>query len=123
MRVLVIDDELALSTLASEYLKLSGHEAVACADGESALKILESDKNFDAIILDRRLPGISGAETCRAIKADPGLKAIPLIVLSASVAPGAADSGMPGANLYMAKPFRPKDLLAAIVRLAGGKAK
>jgi putative two-component system response regulator len=121
MRVLIIDDELSLSDLAVEYFKLAGHEAVACLDGESALSLLGRDPDFDVIVLDKRLPGLSGIDTFKAIKADPRLQDIPVIVLSASVAPGAVAEGLAEADLHLAKPFHPKELAAAAARLAAGK--
>ena len=121
MRILIIDDEASLSALVVEYLTLCGHEAVACQDGESALARLRDDQPFDVIILDRRLPGLSGVDTLKAIKADPRLKAVPVIVLSASVAPGAIAGDMAEADLHLAKPFHPKELAAAAVRLAGSR--
>jgi len=121
MRVLIIDDEPSLSALAAEYFKLSGHEPVACADGESALELLRRDAAFDVIVLDKRLPGLSGIDTFKALKADPRLRDIPVIVLSASVAPGAVAEGLAEADLHLAKPFHPKELAAAAARLAAGK--
>ncbi|MBI5241771.1 MAG: response regulator transcription factor [Elusimicrobia bacterium] len=121
MRVLIIDDEPSLSDLAAEYFKLAGHEAVACPDGEGALSLLGRDPGFDVIVLDKRLPGLSGIDTFKAIKADPRLRDIPVIVLSASVAPGAVAVGLDGADLHLAKPFHPKELAAAAARLAAGR--
>ncbi|MDD5627770.1 MAG: response regulator transcription factor [Elusimicrobia bacterium] len=126
MRVLIIDDEASLSALAVEYFRLAGHEALACLDGESALALLKADPAFDVIVLDKRLPGLSGVEILRALKADPRLAAVPVIVLSASVTPGAApatcaEGAGAGADLYMAKPFHPKELAAAALRLAEGR--
>jgi two-component system response regulator MtrA len=118
MRVLIIDDEPSLSSLASEYFRLAGHEPVSCADGESALELLGRDPGFDVIILDKRLPGLSGIDTFKALKADPRLRDIPVIVLSASVAPGAVAEGLAEADLHLAKPFHPKELAAAAARLA-----
>ena len=121
MRVLVIDDETSLNALAVEYFKLSGHEAVACPDGESALALLRDDPAFDVIVLDRRLPGLSGVDIFRAIKADPRLRGVPVIILSASVAPGAIADDLAEADLHMPKPFHPKELAAAAARLAAGR--
>ncbi|HAM35299.1 MAG TPA: hypothetical protein DEB40_11460 [Elusimicrobia bacterium] len=118
MRVLVIDDEPSLSTLAVEYLRLCGHEAMACADGESALELLRRDSAFDVIILDQRLPGLSGADTFRAIRSDPNLKKLPVIVLSSGIQPGAIPADLSQAEEHMSKPFHPKDLAAAVARLS-----
>ena len=118
MRVLIIDDETSLSDLAVEYFKLAGHAAVSCPDGESALALLGRDPAFDVIVLDKRLPGLSGIDTFKAIKTDPRLRDIPVIVLSASVSPGTIAAGLDAADLHLAKPFHPKELAAAAARLA-----
>ena len=119
-RILVIDDERSLNTLASEYLRLSGHQVTQCYDGESALACLKKEPAYDLIVLDKRLPGLSGWDICRSLKADPALNAIPVILLSASVHPGAEETT--GADLSMAKPFSPKELAAAIKRLLNSPA-
>jgi DNA-binding response OmpR family regulator len=119
MRALIIDDESSLGDLAVEYFRLCGHQAQACADGESALALLREDPGFDVIVLNQRLPGLSGIDTFKAIKADPRLQAVPVIVLSASVSPGASAAGLEAADLHLAKPFHPRELAAAAARLAG----
>jgi two-component system phosphate regulon response regulator PhoB len=121
MKVLIIEDEPSLSALAAEYFRLAGHQAEACADGETALALLGRDPAFDVIVLDKRLPGLSGIDTFKAIKADSRLRGIPVIVVSASVAPGAVTDGLAEADLHLAKPFHPKELAAAAARLAAGK--
>lgn len=113
-RVLVVDDELAMNTLATEYLRLAGFEAVQCYDGESALKLLASDAAFDLILLDRRMPGMDGLQTCREIKKDARLSAIPIVMLSASTAPAEVQSDFAA---YVTKPFSPKALVSVIKKL------
>lgn len=115
-RILIIDDEPSLNTLAAEYLTLAGHQVVQVYDAESGLALLRKDSAFDAIVLDKRLPGMNGWDLCRLLKADPGLKTIPIVLLSASAHPGQAPTNV-GAELFMAKPFSPKQLLAALLKL------
>lgn len=119
-RILIVDDEPSLNTLAAEYLTLAGLKIEQVYDAESALELLRRDRAFTAIVLDKRLPGMDGWDLCRLLKADPGLKHIPVILLSASVHPDKAPQNV-SAELYMAKPFSPKQLLAAIKSLAGPK--
>lgn len=114
-RVLIVDDEPSSNTLAGEYLRLSGFEVVERFDAESALELLRRDAAFDAIVLDKRLPGMDGLEALRALKEDPKLSSIPVIMLSASAPTEAiADAGAAG---FIPKPFSPKDLAAAIKKL------
>lgn len=119
-RILIVDDEPSLNTLAAEYLTLAGHEIVQVYDAESALALLRQDRSFDAIVLDKRLPGMDGWELCRLLKADPQLKIIPVILLSASAHPDHSPEKV-GAELFMAKPFSPKQLLAALRSLKNPK--
>jgi two-component system phosphate regulon response regulator PhoB len=121
MRALIIDDEASISDLAVEYFKLAGHEALSCPDGESALALLRGDARFDVIVLDKRLPGLSGVEVLKALKADARLRDVPVIVVSASVSPGAGAAGLDAADLHLAKPFHPRELAAAAARLAAGR--
>ena len=112
-RVLVVDDEASTNALAAEYLRLAGFEVVQNYDAEAALETLKTDVAFDAIILDKRMPGIGGLEAARRIKADPRTAAIPLVLLSASI----QQSGLePTADIaaFLAKPFRPKQLVAVL---------
>ncbi|MFA6003330.1 MAG: response regulator [Elusimicrobiota bacterium] len=116
-RILVVDDEPGTQTLVVEYLGLSGHQAVPCPDGESALGLLNRDPAFDLVVLDKRLPGLSGDDVLKAIRSDPRLKALPVIMLSASVQAGDLKDGPQAADLYMAKPLHPRELASAVDRL------
>ena len=115
-RVLVVDDELSLNTLVSDYLRMRGHEVAQCYDGKSALSLLETDLAFDVIILDKRLPDMNGLDVCRKIKATPALAPIPVIFLSASSLASSGEENV-GAALQMYKPFSPKDLAQAVERI------
>lgn len=111
-RILVVDDERHTNLLASEYLRLAGFAVTQCYDGESALETLATDNAFDLILLDKRMPGIGGLEVCRRLKEDPRTREIPIILLSAGIQPGKAAA--PEAVASLAKPFSPKELVAAI---------
>ena len=112
-RVLVVDDELSTNALATEYLRLAGFEVVQSFDAEAALETLKADAAFDAIVLDKRMPGMDGLEAARRIKADPRTAAIPLVLLSASLRPSGLE---PTADVaaFLAKPFRPRELVAVL---------
>lgn len=117
-RVLVVDDEKATNTLTTDYLRLAGFETVSRFDGPSALDLLKSDASFGAIVLDKRMPGMDGLEVCAALQSDPRTRAIPVVLLTASLQPGREeDRPIPGIRAVMAKPFSPKDLVALLRRL------
>ena len=112
-RILVVDDELSTNTLATEYLRLAGFDVVQRYDAETALETLAADAAFDAIVLDKRLPGCDGVEAARRIKADPRTATIPLILLSATIQQSQPETSNDFAKI-IPKPFRPKDLVDAI---------
>ena len=118
-RVLVVDDEPSSNVLSAEYLRLAGFEVVQNYDGEAALETLKSDAAFHVIILDKRMPGMNGLEAARRIKADPRTAAIPLILLSASIQQSAVAPSIDIAAV-IAKPFRPKELVAVLNGLIPG---
>jgi len=118
-RILVVDDEISTNTLATEYLRLAGFEVVAVGDARSALAALASELEIHLIVLDRRLPDIDGLELCVRIKADPRLRQVPVIIVSAYGTPPADFLEKVKPEGWMAKPFRPKQLAAEISRLLG----
>ncbi len=113
-RILVVDDEPATNALASEYLRLSGFSVLPCRDGASALRLLEAEA-FDLVVLDLRMPGLGGLELLKIIRERPRTRSLPVIVLSASLRPGAP--APEGARAVIPKPFSPKDLVSAIRRI------
>ena len=118
-RILVVDDEKSANALSTEYLRLAGFQVASCFDGESALKILESDPGFDLIVLDKRMPGMGGIAAGKAIRRGERTSRIPIVLLSASLQPSqlAEVDDELRADAYIPKPFRPKDLLSAVERL------
>lgn len=79
MHILIVDDEKKIADVLAERMGLRGHEAVPVYDGESGLERLDTER-FDGVVLDLRLPGISGETVLRDIgERHPGL---PVIVIS-----------------------------------------
>ena len=110
-RILVVDDEPQIRRVMRITLIAEGFEVHDARNGDEALDYLRSAK-FDLILLDINMPGISGIETCRAIR---GGSNVPIIVLSVRNAEkdkvAALDSG---ADDYVTKPFSTPELLARI---------
>ena len=69
MRILFADDQKEIRLLTKEQLEKSGHSVIAVADGEAALRALRDDAPFDLILLDEEMPGMSGTEVLRVIRA------------------------------------------------------
>jgi len=118
-RILVVDDEPSTNLLAAEYLRLAGFEVVAVGDARSALDALASGLEVHLIVADRHLPDIDGLELCAQIKADPRLRQVPVLIVSAYGTPPAEFMEQARPDGWLAKPFRPKQLAAQISRLLG----
>jgi CheY-like chemotaxis protein len=112
--VLVVDDDPANRELLCRRLVRSGYAATAVDSGEAALELLESSR-FDLILLDLMMPGISGLDTLARLKAEPRLRTIPVIMLSAADdVDTMVDCILHGAEDYVFKPFNPILLQARI---------
>lgn len=110
-RILVIDDDTALSEMIGIVLQGEGFNLGFCADGSLALETFRSEKP-DLVLLDLMLPGLDGIEVCRLIRAESG---VPIIMLTARSDTTDVVKGLEsGADDYMVKPFNPKELVARI---------
>lgn len=112
-KLLVIDDaefsrDLLVQLLADDY------QVIVAADGEQGLQQAAQEQP-DLILLDLGLPGIGGWETCRRIKADDGLKRIPIIAVTSHAMVGdEARAREAGCDDYLAKPIDENELLTKI---------
>ena len=110
-RVLIVDDDTALAEMLGIVLRGEGYEPTLCADGDSALAMFREHKP-DLVLLDLMLPGIDGIDVCRAIRAESG---VPIVMLTAKTATIDIVVGLEsGADDYVVKPFKPKELVARI---------
>jgi|RhiMethySRZTD1v2_1073278.scaffolds.fasta_scaffold473920_2 CheY-like chemotaxis protein len=114
-RVLIADDSLPVRMLLHRVLTMNGHEVVEAHNGEEACELLVAERP-DVAILDIVMPGPSGIEICKLVRADPTLASTGLIVLSANLGSEAALAA--GADAFLNKPFRPQDLLETIADVA-----
>lgn len=113
-RILIAEDERDIRELIAFTLKFAGHEVIATSNGEEALQAALSEKP-DLILLDVRMPRMSGYQACEKIKADPGTRQIPVVFLSAKGQESEVKTGMDaGADEYILKPFSPDQLTARI---------
>lgn len=108
-KVLVVDDDLALSEMIGIVLKNHDYQPVFCADGALALEVFE-DSAPELILLDVMLPGLDGIEVCRQIRQ---LSQVPIIMLTAKTDTHDVVRGLEsGADDYLTKPFKPAELIA-----------
>ncbi|MHA3977942.1 phosphate regulon transcriptional regulator PhoB [Halovulum sp. GXIMD14794] len=113
-KILVVEDEEALSHLLSYNLGKEGFDIAVCADGEEALIAIDEEKP-DLILLDWMLPNVSGVEICRQVRAQTSTREIPLIMLTARGEEEDRIRGLElGADDYVTKPFSMSELVARI---------
>lgn len=109
--ILIVDDEKRLVSLVQSYLAQEGYRAVAAYNGKEALAVAEKE-NPDLIILDVMMPEMNGYEFMRAHRAE---KDTPIIMLTAKVEDDDKIIGLElGADDYVAKPFKPRELMARV---------
>ncbi|NNG36678.1 MtrAB system response regulator MtrA [Nakamurella aerolata] len=110
-RVLVVDDDPALAEMLTIVLRGEGFDAVVVRDGARAVDAFH-DTNPDLILLDLMLPGVSGLDICKEIRQESG---VPIIMLTAKTDTVDVVLGLEsGADDYVMKPFKPKELTARI---------
>ncbi len=110
-RILVVDDDTALSEMIGIVLRGEGFEPFFCADGDGALAAFRASRP-DLVLLDLMLPGKDGIEVCRQIRAESG---VPIVMLTAKSDTVDIVLGLEsGADDYVPKPFKPKELVARV---------
>jgi CheY-like chemotaxis protein len=116
LTILVVDDdaairELVVKTLASEHL------VYQASDGREALDLLRKLPSIDAVVCDVNMPRLDGYGLAKAVKADPALRTIPIILLTARDSPADHVAGIQaGAFFYLTKPFKARDLRTVLSR-------
>ena len=112
--ILVVEDEPAIQELIAYNLKQAGHQPVCADNAEQALNLV-SHALPDLILLDWMLPGMSGIELAKRLRADKRTRTIPLIMLTARSEEQDKLVGLEtGADDYITKPFSPRELNARI---------
>ena len=112
--ILVAEDDRDIADLIAHYVERSGWTPHIVGSGDEALASARK-RPFDLLILDVMLPGMSGLEVCRALRADPATSAIPIIMVTARAEETDRIIGLDiGADDYLAKPFSPNELVARI---------
>jgi two-component system response regulator MtrA len=110
-RVLVVDDDQALSEMLGIVLRAEGYEPSFCDDGAKAFSIFKESKP-DLVLLDLMLPGLDGIEICKQIRDE---SVVPIVMLTARGDTLDVVQGLEsGADDYIIKPFKPKELIARI---------
>ena len=115
--ILIAEDERDIRDLVSFTLQFAGYKVVAAADGQEAVELALKERP-DMILMDVRMPRLSGYEACKRIKAEPNLKDVPVVFLSAKGQDTEIRLGMDaGAQEYVVKPFAPAELVEKVKAL------
>ena len=112
--ILIVDDDAETRSLLQAYLQKQGYRVATAADGRGLRKALEVARP-DLVVLDLMLPGLSGLEVCRSLRADRATARLPIIMVTARSEETDRILGLDlGADDYLAKPFSPNELVARI---------
>jgi len=110
-RIVVADDDLDILDLVVFKLTQAGFDAVGVTDGVAALEAIESNPPRLAV-LDIMMPGLSGIDVLRRVRANPAISDLDVILLTARARDSDVDTGFAtGASDYVIKPFSPRELL------------
>jgi len=110
-RILMVDDDVSTAEMLQMILSQEGYETRWCARGDQAMGAFLSVRP-DLVLLDLMLPGRDGVDVCRDIRAQSG---VPIVMLTAkSDTSDVVDGLEAGADDYVAKPFKPRELVARI---------
>ena len=113
-RILVIDDHEDNRRILHDLLTSAGYEVLEALTGEDGVAMARAHRPA-LVLMDIQLPGIDGYEATRRIKADPALRAIPVIAVTSYALSGDDQKAYEaGCDAYVAKPFSPRALLAKV---------
>lgn len=110
-RILIVEDEPALANVVKDYLKNEKFDVEICTEGDKAIEVFNKYRP-SLLILDLMLPGMNGYEICKNVRMT---SVIPILILSAKTDEFDKVMGLNlGADDYLTKPFRPKELVARV---------
>ena len=111
MRILIVDDEIKIREVVSEYAKAMGYECDQACNGKEAIEMVRNG-SYDCVVMDIMMPELDGFSACRKIKA---IRDVPVIMLSARTEEDDKLFSFDiGVDDYVTKPFSPKELMARI---------
>ena len=116
-KILIAEDERDIRDLITFTLRFAGHEVIATANGEEAFQKAQ-EVIPDLIMMDVRMPRMTGYDACRQMKEIDALKSVPVVFLSAKGQDAEVQAGLEaGAVEYILKPFAPDELTARVSKI------
>jgi DNA-binding response OmpR family regulator len=113
-RILIAEDERDIRELITFTLRFDGHEVIATSNGQEAVEMTLREKP-DLVLLDVRMPYMTGYEACKRIKEEESISHIPVVFLSAKGQEAEVKAGLEvGAVEYIVKPFSPDQLMERV---------
>ncbi|MFL6160100.1 MAG: response regulator transcription factor [Marmoricola sp.] len=118
-RIVIADDDADIRELVVFKLRHAGHEVLPVADGTAAVEACLANRP-DLVILDVMMPGMSGLEAARVLRADDSMTGVPIIMLTARAQESDIEQGFEaGADDYVVKPFSPRELALRVGAVLG----
>ena len=113
-RIVVADDDADIRDLVVFKLRQAGHDVQAVEDGAAAVEACQATPP-DLVVLDVMMPGMGGLDATRALRLDPRLARVPVILLTARAQESDIEQGFgAGADDYIVKPFSPRELASRV---------
>lgn len=112
-RILLVEDDSAIREGVAECLAAEGYEVGQAAHGKEALEWLRREGRPQLVVVDLVMPVMNGAELISRMRADPSLKGVPLVLMTAAI-PSPGGGQVPQADGVLMKPFELDDLLAMV---------
>jgi two-component system, OmpR family, alkaline phosphatase synthesis response regulator PhoP len=118
-KILIVDDEPNIAISVEFLLRREGLEVLVAHDGEEGVARIRADRP-DLVVLDVMMPKLDGFEVCKAVRADPALAGVRILMLTAKGRAAEIEKGLSlGADAYIPKPFSTRDLVAKVKELLG----
>lgn len=120
-KILIVDDEQNIAISVEFLMKREGFEVTVARDGEEGLEHIRADRP-DLVLLDVMMPKLNGFQVCEAVRSDPELAEVRIVMLTAKGREAEINKGMSlGADAYIPKPFATSDLVAKVKALLGSE--
>lgn len=119
-RILIAEDEPSIVLSLQFLLGEAGYDVITASNGSDAVALAERHKP-DLLVLDIMLPVVDGFQVCRTLRANPELRSMRILILTARGREHEVERGMAlGANAYVTKPFGTRELMKTVEQLLGG---